>query len=130
MAHYVDTSALVKLVLDEAETPALAAWVGREAELLVTSALSRTELIRAVRRAAPARLAEAISLLGSLGLSRISGAVLDRAGVLDPPALRSLDALHLASALELGDELTSVVTYDERLAAAATARGIAVTRPA
>ncbi len=130
MAFYLDTSALVKLVVAEAETPALEAWLDERERLLVSSDLARTELMRAVRRVAPDHLVRARAVLEAVTLLTLTSAIFDGAGRLDPLELRSLDALHLAAALELGDELEGVVAYDERLAAAAAVNGIVVVAPA
>ncbi len=129
MAHYLDTSALTKLVVAEAESKALRAWLrtGREP---VACDLVRTELIRAVRRSAPGRLVQARAVLDSLTLIQVTSSIFEQAGRLEPPGLRSLDAIHLAAALDLGDDLDGVVTYDERLAEAASLNGISVTAPA
>ncbi len=129
MAFYIDTSALVKLVVAEAESPALRSWFGADDRDLVASDLVRTELMRVVRRAAPDRALLARQVLESITLIAISTAVFDTAGRLDPVELRTLDAVHLAAALELGDDLEGVVTYDERLADAATAHGIVIVGP-
>ncbi|MET0695781.1 MAG: type II toxin-antitoxin system VapC family toxin, partial [Propionibacteriaceae bacterium] len=123
MAHYLDTSALVKLVVAEAETEALRVWLDG-ADLLVSSDLARTELLRAVRRAAPGRAIQARAVLDSITLIGIDGAMFETAGLLEPTTLRSLDAVHLAAALSLGDDLDSLITYDERLADAAHANGV------
>ncbi|MDR2452994.1 MAG: PIN domain-containing protein [Bifidobacteriaceae bacterium] len=128
MAYYVDTSALVKLVSAELETPALRSWLAQGREL-VSSDLARAELARAVRRAAPERMAQARAVLDSLTLVSLPGATFEAAGRLPPDIWRTLDALHLAAALELGDDLDGIVTYDSRLAAAARAQGIAVLAP-
>lgn len=130
MAFYLDTSALVKLVVAETETPALEAWLDERERLLVSSDLARTELMRAVRRVAPDHLVRARAVLEAVTLLTLTSAIFDGAGRLDPLELRSLDALHLAAALELGDELEGVVAYDERLAAAAAVNGIVVVAPA
>ena len=129
MAHYVDTSAAVKLVVKEPETAALRRWVDSQEGALTSSDLMRTELLRAVRRIAPNRVVRARSVLESLDLLTLSASVFDRAGAVRPDSLRSLDALHIAAALELGDDLESLVTYDERLAEAATANGVRVVAP-
>lgn len=128
--HYLDTSALVKLVVAERETAALLAWLdGREAEV-VSSDLSRTELFRVVRRTAPNQSERARLVLDSITLIELRTETFEEAGRLGPAELRSLDALHLAAALRLGDDLDSIVTYDERQAEAARLNGIAITVPA
>ncbi len=129
MAHYLDTSALVKLVVAEPETQALRNWLFSADRLPVSSDLARTELLRAVRRAAPEQVVQARAVLGSITLMRISTAGFDEAGRLHPTTLRTLDAVHLAAALALGDDLDSVVTYDDRLAEAARLNGVQVTSP-
>lgn len=129
MSYYFDTSAAVKLVVKEAETSALRRWI-RVHEQLVSSDLTRTELLRATRRHAADRVTEARAVLDSLALLSITSDVCERAALLDPPDQRALDALHLASALLLGDDLEGVVTYDARMAAAAHALGLAVVAPA
>lgn len=128
MAHYLDTSALTKLVVAEAESKALRAWLTTDREPVACD-LARTELIRAVRRSAPDRLLHARTVLDSLTLIDVTTSIFEQASRLDPPALRSLDAIHLAAALDLGDDLDSMVTYDDRLAEAANLNGIPVTAP-
>lgn len=130
MVHYVDTSALVKLVVAEAETRALVDWLDHVGRDPVSSDLARTELVRAVRRAAPDRLVRARAVLDAVTLVRLTTATFEAAGRLDPALLRTLDALHLAVALDLGDDLEGIVTYDECLAGAARAHGVAVHAPA
>ena len=129
MAYYLDTSAAVKLVVEEAGSAALHRWISSVDAPVVASDLVRTELMRAVRRGAPDRMVQARAVLDSLVLLTATTAVFERAGELEPDLLRSLDAIHLASALELGDELDGIVTYDDRLAAAAEALGVAVVAP-
>ena len=92
--------------------------------------LVRTELIRAVRRSAPDRLLQARAVLDSLTLIEVTPSIFEQASRLDPPASRTLDAIHLAAALDLGDDLDSLVTYDDRLAEAASQNGIPITAPA
>jgi len=129
MAYYVDPSALVKLVVAEPETMALQNWLGEQTEPLVSSDLARAELVRATRQAAPDRLLRAREVLDILVLTEVGTAIFEQAGRLEPPALRTLDALHLASALDLGDDLDGMVTYDDRLASAAQVHGVLVVAP-
>lgn len=137
---YLDTSALTKLVVGERETEALRAFLSTHKRgRLVSSALVRTELQRAVLRfadrgdvthaQAQAAAQEAAALLRRLDLVRLGAAVLDSAGRQPPPLLRSLDAIHLATALALGHRLDAVVAYDERLAGASRDAGLAVHAP-
>lgn len=125
----MDTSALMKLVVAEAETTALREWYSAVDRDLVASDLVRTELFRAVRRAAPDRVVQAREVLDAMTLVEISTATLEAAGRLEPTSLRTLDAIHLAAALDLGDDLDGIVTYDDRLADAATANGVGVIAP-
>lgn len=129
MAFYLDTSALVKLVVAEPETPALHAWATGPGLVLVSSDLARTELTRAVRRVAPDLVIAAREVLDTLTLLKVGTAVFDAAARLGPDALRTLDAVHLAAALALGDDLEAVVTYDGRLAEACRLNGVAVLAP-
>jgi predicted nucleic acid-binding protein len=129
VAFYLDTSALVKLVVAESETEALRSWLMAAVQDLVASDLVRTELMRAVRRVVPERALQARQVLDSIALIEVTSAVFTAAGRPDPVALRSLDAIHLATALDLGDDLDGLVTYDDRLANAATANGVAVLAP-
>ena len=127
MALYLDTSAVVKLIVAESHSSALRTWVtGRT---LVGSDLVRTETLRAARRHSPAALAQARLVLAALPALSLTPTVCDRAAELDPAVLRTLDALHLACALQLGDELEGVVTYDDRMALACATLGITVARP-
>ncbi len=126
---YADTSALVKLVVVEAESAVLREWMLAGPVRLATSDLTRTELLRAVRRAAPQAAGAARNVLSRLLLIAASAEILDETARLDPVELRSLDAVHLASALALVDDLEGVVTYDERLGEAARALGLRVIAP-
>ncbi len=130
MAFYLDTSALAKLVVAEPETAALRAWLAEQDRTLVSSDLVRTELTRAVRRVAPERMVDAHAVLDGLTLLTVPASMFAAAGRLDPVDLRSLDAVHLAAALELGDDLEGLVAYDERLQRAARLNGIDVIAPA
>lgn len=129
MAFYLDTSALVKLVVAESETDALRAWLAEAGTEFVACDVARTELMRAVRRVVPDRALQARAVLDSLLLTEVTTAVFEVAGRLDPAGLRSLDAIHLAGALDLGDELDGLVTYDDRLAEAAVSNGVTVIAP-
>lgn len=130
MAHYLDASALVKLVLPEAETPALRAWLAEAERGATTCDLARTEVLRAVGRGAPEQDLRAWMVLELVTLTAVPGSTFRSAGVLGPPGLRALDAIHLAAALDLGDDLEGMVTYDQRQAEAARANGIPVVAPA
>ncbi len=129
MVFYLETSAAVKLIAREAETEAMLAWAQHHAGNIVSTDLTRTELLRAVRRDAPDRADEASRLLDRAHVVDLPTGVFERAAVLDPAILRTLDALHLAAALEFGADLEGMVTYDDRLASAATVHGITVVSP-
>ena len=128
MLAYVDTSALVKLVVAEPASTALRhALHGAD---LVASALVRTELRRAAARHPDRRVDQRVTeLLGALALVAVDSGVLDRAGTLTPASLRSLDALHVATALSLGARLDRFFTYDARMTDAARRHSIAVDAP-
>lgn len=129
MPFYIDTSALVKLVVAEPETGALLRWLEIEGREPVSCDLARTELLRAVRRAAPERTLRARAVLDSITIVAVTADIFEQAGRLEPRALRTLDAIHLAAALVLGDELEGMVTYDDRLADAAEANGVQAIAP-
>jgi len=129
VAYYLDTSAYLKLVVTAAGTRALRRWLTNAKPQLVASELLRTEALRAARRHSPGALREARRRLAAVTLLSVTSEICDRAVDLDPSILRSLDAIHLATALSLGDELEGIVTYDERLAAAAHVHGVAVLAP-
>lgn len=101
----------------------------RDAVELASSDLARTELVRAVRRSAPEALGQARDVLSRLLLVRAPSQLFDDAGRLDPVELRSLDAVHVATALALSDDLEGVVTYDDRMADAIRALGLPVIAP-
>lgn len=126
---YLDTSALAKLVVDEPESAHLATWLdARPDEVLVTSVLGRVELLRAARRHSAAALPAALGILAELALVPLTPDVIDGAWSLDPPGLRSLDAIHVASAASLPGE-TTLLAYDSRLLAAARAVGLTALAP-
>ncbi len=131
MKLYLDSSALVKLVQRETESGALRRFLRRQrVDQLVTSALARVEVVRAVLPGGPAALAQARRQLSRLDQIMLSTEVLDRAATLAPSVqLRSLDAIHLAAAQLVGADLRAVVTYDARMADAAQDLGLAVERP-
>jgi uncharacterized protein len=128
---YLDTAALVKLVRREVESDALVDWiVDQPDELLVSSTLAEVELPRAVRRTEPALLAAVPGVLGRIAVYEIDELVRTTAAAYEEPAIRSLDAIHLATAdAVLGDDLTAFVTYDRRLLAAAEDLGLPTAYP-
>jgi predicted nucleic acid-binding protein len=130
MLLYLDSSALVKLVLPEAESRRLAEDVQNWPDC-VTSELATVEVMRAVRRAStdPEVEQRALEVLAGVSLLKMDADVLRRAARLEPRTLRSLDALHLASALSLGDDLGAMVVYDTHLATAARDCGLDVVTP-
>lgn len=125
---YVDTSALVKLLLTEPESTAVRAFLARNAPL-VSSAITEVETLRVVRRQRPDLAEAARLLLDTLVLVDVGEDVRLRAATLPPPPLRTLDAIHLATALVLGPGLTAVVTYDLRMSEAAQSAGVPVVSP-
>ncbi len=130
MKLYLDTSALVKLVVAESESPALLSFLRESVDDdLFTADLARTELIRAVTPAGPRAVAEARNLLRGVDTVTLTRQLLDDAGSLEPQHLRSLDAIHLAAARRAGDALRAVVTYDARMISAAETLGIVVEAP-
>lgn len=127
---YLDSSALLKLIHQERESDALELWLGQHATIpLVSSQLARVEVIRATRRINPDVILEATSLVDSLDLIPISPDVADRASLVGESTLRSLDAIHLASATAIHADLTAFVAYDARLAGAAADAGLVTNQP-
>lgn len=124
---YVDTSALIKLVVAEVESAAVGAYLS-DADM-VSSALVLVEARRSILRRAPARLPQMDVVLTNLATIHISMAVIEAASRLPDPMLRSLDAIHLATALIVRDDLDSMLTYDERLRTAAESHGLTVESP-
>jgi predicted nucleic acid-binding protein len=115
---YLDSSAIVKTILWEPESGALRRFLLRHPSR-ASCALARTEVVRAVRHAGVDAVARAVEVLRRVDLIRLDDTLLDAAAALDPPVLRALDAIHLAAAATLAERLASVVTYDERMVAAA-----------
>ena len=127
MPDYLDTSAFVKLVRSEPESAALRrALAGRE---LLSSALLVVEGRRAARRYGELAARRARAGLATVTLLPLDQGILDAAADLDPAELRSLDALHLATAMSLGGDLERLYCYDTRLAGAAQTVGIEVSQP-
>ncbi len=125
---YIDSSALVKTVLREAESDALVDWLdGRDR--LAACDLVRVEAARAIRASVPAAVPRLRQAIDTLILIRLDDAIYETAAALDPPSLRSLDAIHLASALSVGADLAGIVTYDARMAAGARSLGLRVESP-
>lgn len=125
---YFDSSALVKLVKAEAESAALREWLGSHTEPVVSSSVSRTEVVRAVRRDAARLGNKARHVLSGVDMIPMTFDLLDEAGNL-PAELRSLDAIHLVSAMRLRGDLDAFVAYDKRLLAAADEMGLPVASP-
>lgn len=127
----LDTSALVKLVFDEAESEALAAWLAeRDRVPKVSSEIAAIELVRACRRVDDDAVGPARQLLAGMDLVPLGADVVEQASLVGPVELRSLDAIHLASALAIHDTLDTLVAYDARLRDAAAHAGLAVAAPA
>ena len=125
---YLDSSAIVKLAVAEPESRALRRYLSRR-QPLVSSALARTEVTRALLPGGPEAVARGQEVLRRIQLVRVNDRVLNDAGRMRPNELRSLDAIHLASVLLLGAAVKLIVTYDERMAAAAQAAGWSVAAP-
>lgn len=127
-ATYLDSSAVVKLVVAEPQSQALRTYLRRRRPL-VSSALARTEVLRALLPTGEIALSRGRDVLRRLDLIRINDRVLEGAGILEPAQVRSLDAIHLATAQLLGEDLGQVITYDERMAEAARSLGFKTTSP-
>lgn len=126
---YLDSSAIVKLAVREPQSYALRRHLRRRRPL-VSSALARTEVLRAVLPAGPGAVNAARQALARIDLVRVNDRILNAAGTLEPFELRSLDSIHLATAQRFGSDLGEFVTYDDRVAAAARALGYKVANPA
>ena len=130
MRIYLDTSAMVKLVVAEAESSALQRYLADfPDDTVFSAALARTELLRAVSGWGQPAIAQARALLDSVDLVALSRGLLDDAGMLGPLVLRSLDAIHLVAAQRAAVTLRSIVTYDHRMAAAAADWGLITAAP-
>jgi len=127
---YLDSSALLKLLYEEPDSAALADWLTAQAgSPLLSSELANVEVIRACRRINPDALPEARALLAGLDLIPLAGAVIAEAGDVGETTLRSLDAIHLASALSIRDDLSAFVAYNHCLSEAASAAGLRLLAP-
>ncbi len=128
---YLDSSALVKLAVTEPESAGLLSWLAAQPNLVrVASTLIRVEVPRAVWRAEPSALPESYLVIRRTTEIELSDEVLSKAAGVKPVTLRAVDAIHLASALVLRRELTSFVSYDKRLLAAARDAGLPTASPA
>jgi len=125
---YIDASAIVKLVLTEPESDEMARWYV-ESERVSTSLVGIIETRRAVARRPhdSVHLERVVSGIEVIGVTVRIG---ERAAAIAPPMVRTLDAIHLATAISIGTSLTSFVTYDDRLAEAARTLGLPVVSPA
>ena len=127
---YLDSSALVKLARTEPESGALVAWLAeRDGQPLVSSALHRAEVPRAVWEVEPGALPRSYKVIKRIAKVALSAAVLDDSATLPPQNLTPAQAIHLASALAVKRELTAFVAYDESLLAAARDAGLPVASP-
>jgi predicted nucleic acid-binding protein len=118
----------VKLVVEEPESAALRNVLAGDPDQLA-SALVEVEVVRAVRRAVPELAAHAERVVAQIAVVEISDAIRARARRLEPASVRSLDALHLATAMEIGDDLDALLTYDVRMSRAAADLGLRVLAP-
>ena len=129
MAFVVDSSAIVKLIVDEPKSQSFSAWLKNCKDDLYVSELAHTEVARAINRVDASLHGQLKTVIERFGTIRVSSQILTIASVLSPTNLRTLDAIHIASCLILGDDLTGFVTYDGTQAAAASHNGIAVIAP-
>jgi predicted nucleic acid-binding protein len=128
VAIYLDSSAIVKLAVHEPESLALRRYLRRR-QSLVSSALARAEVLRALLPAGEEAISRGRAVLQRIDLVRVNDRILSAAGVLRPPELHSLDAIHLATAQELGNDVRTLVTYDDRMVAAAKQLGYPIVQP-
>lgn len=128
---YLDSSALVKLVFEEAESDVLTNWLAeREETPKISSQISTIEVVRTCRRRDADAVGDARQVLAGLDLLPLAADLVEQATLVGPPELRSLDAIHLASALSLRAEVIAFVVYDARLGSAAIEVGLPVASPA
>lgn len=129
MAFVVDSSAIVKLIVDESKSQSFSTWLKNCKHDLFVSEIAHTEVARAIVRVDASLHGQLKTVLERFGTIRVSSQILTIAGVLTPTNLRTLDAIHLASCLILGDDLKGFVTYDSAQADAASHNGITVFAP-
>lgn len=128
--NYFDSSALLKLLFEERESAQLEQWVAEQSTIpAVSSELVRIEVIRAARRLDPRVLPAARRLVAQLDLVPMTSDLIESAGEVGDDLIRSLDAIHLASALSLGSALTAFVAYDARLSTAAQDADLPTVQP-
>lgn len=128
-AVYLDSSAFLKLIVEETESTAVRTFLANRDARRVSSALLRTESLRAVRNLGPDAVGTVREGLRRVDLVGIDDRILDAAGTLEPLVLRTLDAIHLATAMAIGDDLDVVITYDDRMVEAARLLGLATATP-
>lgn len=124
---YLDTSAALKLLVEEAESAALAHTIDQEQPDLVACLLLETELRRVVHRIPQLQQSMVTAFLEGIDLYELPTSLFQEAGLLPGPGLRSLDALHVAAAIRIGAQ--SVVTYDSRMASSVTELGLVSLSP-
>lgn len=120
----------MKTLITEPESPVLIRYLSQQPLRRVSSALLRTEALRAVRHLGPSAVARVRLALGRVDLVSVDDAILEAAGMLDPTVMRTLDAIHLATALALADDLKVLVTYDRRMMEGARLLGLRTVVPA
>jgi predicted nucleic acid-binding protein len=127
---YLDSAAVVKLIHAEPESPALRRWLDERAETgWISSVLTEIESFRALARYAPGAVSRLPAVLDQIALIDLDPRLRALAWTVQPATIRSLDAIHLGTALQSRLELTSFVTYDKRLLDAALAAGLPVDSP-
>jgi predicted nucleic acid-binding protein len=127
---YLDSAAVVKLVHAEAESQALREWLDARAETgWISSVLAEIESFRALARYAPEAISRLAAVLDLIDLVGLDPPVRILAQTAKPATVRSLDAIHLGTALHVRPVLTSFVTYDKRLLDAARASGLPADSP-
>ncbi|MFZ1381194.1 MAG: type II toxin-antitoxin system VapC family toxin [Scrofimicrobium sp.] len=126
---YIDTSALAKLVITEAESALLEEWLDHHRPILISSPITSTEIMRAVNKRNAESLMLVSRVLKGVTFVPLVPEILRIAGVIRPVELRSIDAIHVATAIRSGDDVRSIITYDKRMAEAARLSGFKVVSP-